>query len=410
MADVIIVGARCAGSPLAMLLARHGIRVVVIDRDCFPSDALSTHVLWPPGVAALHRWGLWDRVAAEGPAICRTGVTRTPGGTLRGPFHRIDDVDYTVSLRRFKLDSILVDAAVADGAVLREGCVVDGLLYDDRGRVAGVTARDRRTGRRAEERARIVVGADGHHSMIARLVGAATRGLVPPLTANYHQYVRDFPGEPDVAEIHTCPPREYLFSPCDDGLTLANLVVGSDLADEFRRDVQQSFYRAFDLEPELGERLRAAKPVGRIRGTRDLPNFYRTSCGPGWALLGDAAYCKDPIRAQGMTDAFLDAEGVAAAIESGLSGRGPLDAALRAHEDARRKRTAYAYSLCLRAARFDLPPLEQDRALVQRLSQNPAAIAAMRGLICGSMEIQGFLETWPLASAVETPSFLPTAS
>lgn len=399
MFDVVIVGARCAGAPLALLLARQGCRVVLIDRDCFPSDRLSTHVLWPPGVAALGRWGLWDRVMAAGPARCHVGITRTPGGTLRGPFHRVEGVDYTVSLRRFKLDAILVEAAACEGVTLREGCMVEELLRDEGGRVSGVVARDRRSGRRIEERAPIIVGADGQHSTVARLAGAEARAVVPPLTANYHQYVCDFPGDPDTDEIHTCPPREYLFSPCDDGLTLVNLVISNTLADEFRRDVRQSFYRAFDLEPELGERLRAAKPLGRIRGTRDVPNFYRSSFGRGWALAGDAAFCKDPIRAQGMTDAFLDAEGLAEAIASGLSGRRDLTEALRDHHDKRRVRTTYPYTLCLRAARFEVPPIEQDQALVERLADDPEAIAATRGLICGSMDIQSFLETLPLALA-----------
>jgi 2-polyprenyl-6-methoxyphenol hydroxylase-like FAD-dependent oxidoreductase len=400
MQDVVIVGARCAGSPLAMLLARRGCRVALFDRDGFPSDVLSTHVLWPPGVAALHRWNLWRRVAAAGAALCHVGITRTPGGTLRGPFHRVDDVDYTVSLRRFKLDVLLVEAAIEEGVTLFEGSVVEGLLRDGQDRVIGVTARDRRTGRRIEARASVVVGADGRHSTVARLVGAGSRDAVPPLTANYHQYVEDFPGDRDTDEIHTYPSREYLFSPCDDGLTLVNLVIPTAHLDEFRRDVPGNFSRAFDLQRDLGERLRAARPLGRIRGTSDVPNFYRSSCGPGWALAGDAAYCKDPIRAQGMTDAFLDAEGLAGAIARGLSGeRDPIEA-LREHEDARRRRTTYTYRLCLRAARFELAPVEQERALIEQVSGDPSAIAAMRGLICGSMDPQCMLETWPVTASL----------
>jgi len=380
-----------------MLLARRGYRVVLLDAERFPSDTISTHVLWPPGVAALHRWGLWDRVAAAGPALCHNGVTRTPGGTLRGPWHRVDDVDYTISLRRMVLDAILVEAARASGVDVREHCIVDELLIDD-SRVVGIKARERRSGLRFEERAAVVVGSDGLHSTIARLVGAATQHVAPPLTANYHQYVSDLPGDRDTNEIYTCPPREYLLSPCDSGLTIVNIVVSRMLADEFRHDVHRSFVRALDLQPELAERVRAGRPAGRIRGTRDVPNFYRTSIGPGWVLVGDAAYCKDPIRAQGMSDAFLDAEGLAHALDDGLSGRRPLDDALNDHVTARMARTRYPLNLCLSAARFELPPLDDERAMVERLADVPAAIGDMRGLICGSMDPQRFLETWPIAT------------
>ena len=312
-----------------------------------------------------------------------------PGATLHGPWHAVDSVDYTVNLRRFNLDSILVEAARAAGADVREGLVVDGLLRTG-DQVAGITGYQRRTRNRFEQRASLVVGADGQRSILAKLVQAESYNAVPSLSVTYYSYFSDFPRDPDTDEMHTCPPREYLFSPTDDGLTVVNLVLSNEIAREFGRDAKENFYRAFDLEPMLGERLRAARLVDHIRGVREQPNFYRRSNGPGWALVGDAAYTKDPIRAQGITDAFLDAETLAAAIDDGFSGRRPMNSALGEAEKARRDRTAFPYDLCLRSARFEFPP--GMRELLKAAEQNPTAIAEMRGLISGSVRPEVFFD------------------
>jgi flavin-dependent dehydrogenase len=396
MTDVVIVGARCAGSPLAMLLARMGYKVMVLDASRFPSDTLSTHQIWPLGVAALHRWGLWREIAAADPGICHSGLNRMPGGTLKGPWHAVQGIDYTINLRRVKLDWILIQAARAAGAEVREGIVIDGLLYEG-GQCVGVSGHDRKTNTRFSERARIVIGADGHRSTIARLTGAQTFDETPTLTVTYYMYVSDLPGDRDMDEIYTCPPREYLFSPTDGGLTVVNLVMSKEMAAEFRRDVNKNFQQAFDLEPELGERLRAARTVGHIRGVLDQPNFYRRSYGEGWALVGDAAYCKDPIRAQGITDAFLDAEKLAESLDDAFSGRTPITAALADCEAERKERTAFPYRLCLNAARFELATPKNTRRLLGLIENRPDIIAEMRGLICGSVRPDEFFDTQHLA-------------
>jgi flavin-dependent dehydrogenase len=391
MFDVVVVGARCAGSPLAMLLSRQGYRVLLLDKATFPSDRISTHLIRPPGVAALHRWGLWDRIAAGRPAICYTAATSFPGGILRGPWHAVDGIAYTVNMRRFKLDAILVDAAHAAGAELREGVVVDQLLYDGE-QVVGVAGRELRSGLRFEERARMVVGADGRQSFVAKAVRAPIYNGHPSLTASYYTYVTAIDKDPDVDEIYTRPPREYLFIPTDDGLTLVNVVIARPLIEAFRQDVTASFYAAFDLEPALGERLRAAERVGPIVGAVELPNFYRKPYGPGWALVGDAGYHRDPIRAQGIHEAFLDAEVLAHALDDGLAGRRSLAGALRSYEQARDERTAFPYQICLSAARFDPPQQDTFQNLVERMQDKPAAIAEFMGLVAGSMRPEVFFD------------------
>jgi flavin-dependent dehydrogenase len=396
MYDVIIVGARCAGSPLAMMLAQKRYRVLLVDAAVFPSDTLSTHLIWPPGVAALHRWGLWPRVAELNPATCRLGLVSMPGWTTSGPWHAVDGVDYTANIRRFKLDAVLIEAARCAGADVREGVVIDGLLGDGK-TVTGVKGYDRKTRTRFEEAATIVVGADGQRSTVAKIVHADSYDVVPSLTVTYYRYVSDFQGDRNQNEIYTCPPREYLFSPTDDGLTVVNLVMSQETAIGFRENADENFYRSFDMQPALGERLRASRSVGHVRGVLDQPNFYRRSYGPGWVLVGDAAYCKDPIRAQGITDAFLDAESLAVALDDAFCNRRSFADALHGHEQLRRYRTAFPYNMCLRAARFEVPSREKASDFVKLFENRPAAVAELRGLIPGSMRPEIFYDPAHLA-------------
>src|SRR5438128_4618594 len=156
MFDVIVVGARCGGSPLAMLLARKGHRVLLLDKEAFPSDFIATHMVWPPGGAAIRRWGIWDDIAAADPAICRTSYSTFVVGTLRTPWHAVEGVDFTFNLRRSKLDELLVRAARHAGAEIRERVMVDDLLSED-GRVVGIAAHVLGTEKRFHERAALVV-------------------------------------------------------------------------------------------------------------------------------------------------------------------------------------------------------------------------------------------------------------
>src|SRR5919197_1835173 len=180
MYDVIVVGARVAGSSTAMLLARRGLKVLVVDRASFPSDTLSTHQVQLPGIAKLRRWGLLERVAASGAPPTRHVVFDQGAVTLDGHYPEFDGVEALYSPRRTVLDKLLVDAAREAGAEVREGFVVEELLADG-GRVAGVRGREK-GGVDAVERARLVVGADGKHSLVARTVGAATSPDKPVLS------------------------------------------------------------------------------------------------------------------------------------------------------------------------------------------------------------------------------------
>ena len=188
--DAIIVGARCAGSPTAMLLARKGYRVLVVDRATFPSDTVSSHVVHPLGAAALGRWELLDRRTATGCPPMHTYAFDFGPFTLSGsPGTREAPVAYCA--RRTVLDKLLVDAAAEAGADIREGFTMEELLIED-GRIVGIKGRSK-GGETVSERAKVVVGADGRHSLVAEGVRADQYHERPPLLAGYYTYWSGLP-------------------------------------------------------------------------------------------------------------------------------------------------------------------------------------------------------------------------
>jgi flavin-dependent dehydrogenase len=398
--DVLIVGARCAGAPLAMLLARRGLAVTAYDKCAFPSDAISTHFIWPIGVAALHRWAIWASILAAWPAICHKAYSSAPDGELVGPLHEVDGVNYAISLRRFKLDALLVKAARQAGAEIREHSAIDELIVED-SRVAGVRGHDIASGVHFEERAAIVVGADGKDSFVAREVAAPKYNEAPSLTASYYTYVVDEETDPDMLEVYRRPPREFVLFPTDGGLTMVNLVIGAALVPEFRKRVTANFFAAFDECPGLAKRLRRAKRVAPIKGSVHMPNYYRQSYGPGWALVGDAGYHRDPIRAQGIHDAFLDAEDLAAAIERGLMHTGSMEIALRERQEKRDDRTRSPYELAVKAAGFEDSDVGRSMELLASIKDNPTLIGEFRGLISGSMRPEVFFDPDHIRTVIE---------
>ena len=308
MYDAIVVGARCAGSPTAMLLARAGRRVLLLERATFPRDTLSTHYIHQSGIARLARWGLLDRLAATGcPPIRRYRFDVGPFA-LTGTPPAIDGVDAAYSPRRYVLDRLLAEAAAEAGAELREGVTVHGLLTED-GRVTGVH------GPGLHERARIVIGADGRNSIVAREAGAEIYEDRGTLTCAYYAYWEGF--ELDGVELYPRPGRMIVTSPTHDGRNVVIVLWPQDEFQAVRADIEGAFEAALALAPGLAARLRAGRRVEPFRGTRLLPNHFRTASGPGWALAGDAGHHKDPILALGISDAFRDADLLAEAIEAG---------------------------------------------------------------------------------------------
>jgi 2-polyprenyl-6-methoxyphenol hydroxylase-like FAD-dependent oxidoreductase len=309
--DVIIVGARCAGAPLATILARAGLRVCVADKDSFPSDTPSTHGIQPTGVEALKRLGVLDSVLKVAPPMLRLRMTfdDIPAPTA-------DIVAITggpaLSVRRITLDEILVNAAAEAGAEVRTQTTITGLVMDG-DRVAGVTTPA------GELRAPLVVGADGRRSAVARMVGA--REYLPTPNARVFMWAY-YEADPTAGEmwIGKIGDHTYLGMPTDNGLTLVAACPSIDRRDEVRADREAVFEAGVRAWPELYDGIAGARREGPVHTMANMHGFFRQSAGPGWALVGDAGHFKDPAPGQGIADALRQAEMLAAAVTRALGG------------------------------------------------------------------------------------------
>jgi 2-polyprenyl-6-methoxyphenol hydroxylase-like FAD-dependent oxidoreductase len=317
MYDAIVVGARCAGSPTAMLLARRGFKVLLVDKATFPSDTISTHILWPHGAEILRRWGLLSRLAATGvPPICRPMTFDVGPLALRGTIPDVNDGMGGFCPRRIVLDALLVNAAAESGADAREGFTVEELLVEDE-TVVGVRGHAKGA-KSVEERARIVIGADGVNSFVARL------------------------------------------------------------------------WRALEAAPDFLARVREGRREEKWYGTAGVPGYFRKPYGKGWALVGDAGYNRDPITAQGISDAFIDAEALVEALSPWLSGNGQFDESLATHESARNERVRPMYEFTTHLAALEPPPPDMQ-ALFGALRHNPDATNAFLSAITGAIPLADFM-------------------
>ena len=388
MYDAIIIGARCAGSPTGMLLARKGYRVLLVDRATFPSDTISTQIIWPMGVAKLQSWGLLDRlIASNCPKV--TKFTMDLGDfPLSGWGPPVQGTVDSYGPRRIVLDKILVDAAIEAGAELREAFSVDEIMMAD-GRVTGIRGRDK-GGSPVTEDANIVVGADGKHSLLARTVQAPEYEAVPSLSCFYYTY---WSGVPVDGYEDYWPGRKFIMTiPTNNDITLIVMAWPRDQFHTIRADIEKNYMDTIDLVPGLSQRVRAGHREERFYGTADLPNFFRKPFGPGWALVGDAGYSKDPITAFGISDAFRDAQLLSDAIDDGLSGRSPLEDALAGYERQRNEAAMPFYETTLRAAEYDQhhPRSMELRAALQC---NQRDTDLYMGVLTGSVSKEEFFNS-----------------
>lgn len=385
--DAIVVGARCAGSPTAMLLARAGHRVLLVDAATFPSDTMSTHVVHPPGVASLARWGLLERLEATGcPPIRRYTFDFGPVA-ISGTPRPADGIRHAYGPRRTVLDKLLVDAAVEAGAELREGFAVEELVFED-GRVAGVRGR-RRGGRTVTERARVVVGADGRRSRIAKAVDAERYDETPPLSPAYYAYWSGLPVDGFETYIRAESGRGWAALPTHDGLTCVVMGWPRSAFHENRGDLERAYLRTFDAEPAFAERIRAARRETRIVGAADLAGYFRRPYGPGWALVGDAGHHRHPITALGISDAFRDAGSLAAALDDALCGARPFAAALAGHQRARDEAVRPLYALTAEIAALAPPPPELQQ-LIRAIAGDQEAMDDYVSVMAATLPVPAF--------------------
>jgi flavin-dependent dehydrogenase len=378
--DVIVVGARCAGSPTAMLLARKGYRVLLVDKATFPSDTMSTHIIHPPGVAALKRWHLLRRLQDTGcPAITKYSYDFGPI-TISGSPRPMQGVSQAYCPRRIVLDKLLVDAAIEAGAELQEGFTVDDILIED-GRITGVRGRCN-GGAPVTRRARIVVGADGLRSVVAKAVRPQQYNERPTISAQYYAYWSGLPV--DGLEVYIRPDRAFGLAPTNNGLTMGVIAWPRAEFEANRRDVEGNCLRAFELAPDVHERVRNARLETRFVGTGVLPNFFRKPYGAGWVLVGDAGYHKDPVTAQGISDAFRSAEAVADALDDSFAGRASLDDAMARYQRGRDNAAMPIFELTCEFAKIEPPPPEM-RQLLGAVHGNQEAMSDFVSVLAGTV-------------------------
>jgi flavin-dependent dehydrogenase len=384
--DAIVVGARCAGSPAAMLLARRGYRVLLLDRATFPSDTLSTHLVHPLAVAALERWGLLERLVATGCPSVDTYAFDFGGDVSFAGSPGIEGSPVAYCPRRTILDEILVEAAEEAGAEVRCDFAVGRILFEG-GRVVGIEGRSGR-GTAESARARVVIGADGRSSVVAGAVRPVRYRTRPPLLAPYYAYWSGLPMGGRF-ETYVRPYRGFAAIETHDGLTV--VIAGWPYA-EFaanKRDVEGHYLATLEAVPDFADRLANAKRETRLVGA-PTPNYFAKPYGPGWALVGDAGYLKDPITGQGIQDAFRDAELCAIALDAALAGVLPYEEAMGEYRRVRDEQAGPMYDFTCQLAALEPPPPELQ-ALLAALPGNQAAIDGFARMNAGVLSPARYL-------------------
>jgi flavin-dependent dehydrogenase len=290
------------------------------------------------------------------------------------------------------LDKVLVDAAVAAGAELRQDLVVEELVMD-RGQVVGIRGRVKTAGsgenKRVEETARLVIGADGKHSLVAKVVSATEYNSQPALSCAYYTYWEGL--ELDRVELYSIPKAFAGIASTNDGLAMIYTGYPASEFNAIRGDIEGRFWTTMESIGQA-ERLLAGRQADRFYGSVDLPNYYRRPYGAGWALVGDSGMNMDPITGQGIGNAFVDVERLVEAVDSWFSGRTDFDTAMSAYEKSRNADTMPIVEFTLQAASFAPPPIEQ-LVLFEALMHNKKHASQFFGALSGSVSLKEFFAT-----------------
>ncbi|MGZ5415709.1 MAG: NAD(P)/FAD-dependent oxidoreductase [Nocardioides sp.] len=366
--DVVVVGARVAGASTALLLARAGVRVALLDRGRYGSDTLSTHALMRAGVMQLSRWGLLDAVAASGAVPVRKTLFHYGGEeTVEVSIRPGAGVDALYAPRRHVLDRIIVDAAAEAGVDVMHATTVTGLLRDGDSRVRGVRTRTGSGDR--DLRAAMVIGADGLRSVVADQAGATVERRGRNVTSVLYRYFTDLPAAGyewaygDHAAAGVIPTHDgacCVFVGCTPDRMHALRSVGTD-------DAFSAVLR--DAAPGLVDRVAAAQPVTRMHGWAGATGHVLRSWGAGWALVGDAGYFKDPCTAHGITDALRDAELLSDEVVEVLAGGASEKVALARYQSTRDRLSRGLFDATEAVASYSWD-LEEVRGLLRRVNSS----------------------------------------
>lgn len=377
--DVVVVGARAGGAATALLLARLGHDVVLVDRDVFPADTLSTHQIARTGVVQLHRWGLLEAVLRSGAPAIRQVTFTADGEATTLAIKDKSGVDLLVAPRRHILDTLVAEAAAAAGGDVRFGITVTGVHLDDSGRATGVYGHDR-AGAPVDVDARFVVGADGLRSRVARAVGAEVLENRGDDGAVQYAYYAGVPW--DGIELVVADRALTGVFPTHDAEACIWICGPSADAREARKraGTREEAFTAYlgRTAPELARRLRAGRRTSAVTGMLRTPNLLRAAHGPGWALVGDAGYHRDAVTGHGISDAYRDADLLAAALDETLRGVAEEQVALARYQLRRDDALRDIFDLTCALARY--PPVPEFVDLQKQLSTaidvEAAAVAA----------------------------------
>ena len=386
MFDAIIVGARCAGSPTALLLASKGYKVLLVDRGTFPSDMpFSNHYVHQTGSARLKRWGLLDRLAATNCPPIKTNHWDYGAFTLSGSPPPADGVPDAYAPRRIALDPVLVAGAIEAGAELREGFSVQEVVWDN-DRVTGIRGHQKNRAM-VTETARITIGADGMFSTVAKAVKAPEYNNKPPLEGSWYSYWSGV--QMKGWHLWLRPNRVFFAYMTNDNLALVGVAFAAKDLPAARTDIERhSMSSITEHAPALAEQLSRGRRESRFVGGA-IPSYFRRPYGPGWALVGDAGYQKDPCTASGITDAFGGAELLAEAIDAGFTGRQPMENALAAYEQKRNQAETPYFELTSQLATLQPPPPELHQVL-EALQRNPVQRSRFFGVLAHTVPVQDF--------------------
>lgn len=377
--DVVIVGGRVAGSATAMLLARLGHDVVVVDQALFPSDTVSTHSIARSGVVQLRRWGLLDAVLRSGAPANRQVTFHALGDSVSRPVKLKAGIDFVVAPRRYVLDAIVASAAERAGADVRPGITVTAVRRDGRGRAVGVYGRDR-AGAPIDIGARYVIGADGLQSRVARSVGAATSEVRQADGATQYAYYAGIPwtgteffvGARSLAGVFPTHDGEaciWVCNPSADAKAVRRRTASR--AEAFCELLERS-------APQLAERLRRARRTSPVSGRLRMPNQIRQAFGPGWTLVGDAGYHRDAVTGYGISDAFRDAEFLAVALDHALGADAEETAALTLYQQQRDQALREIFEITCHLAAYPAVPafIELQKQLSAAIDKQAEVLAA----------------------------------
>jgi flavin-dependent dehydrogenase len=365
-ADVVIAGARCAGSAAAIGFARAGRSVIAVDRAKFPSDTLSTHVNFPSAVAEIQAVGALERVLAYDPPRCTYGMIEADGARCMQRFATVDGIDFGICLPRPELDLALVQTAREAGAEVREHTSVEQVLWRD-GRIAGVVVREP-DGSHTQIACKMLVGADGRRSTVAKLVDADRpyRG-----SRNERGCAFWYMDDPQIGtewrlrliQLRSGDTHALIF-PCPNDRVLCLFMGPAVDIPKFRADPEGMWEAMLDANPAVRVRLGGATNFTKLRSTGDNTAFFRRSSGPGWALAGDAGHFKDPIIGQGIRDALRFGRLLGEACAPVLDEPDACDAATRAVEARRDRECNATYHWGNRESRvFGVSPIVQEALL-----------------------------------------------